>query len=352
MNAADDTCAVVDAAPSGDADVRPDNCFGPLPGLDDVTEVCLDERPTGAIVVSSAIDTDVCEADNLHVVAVDLVSFCVLSAGEINVAARINARGVRPLLLLASESITIFPGAGIDASSVPSSAAPGAGGIASGCIENLDAVQSNGGGAGGSNRGRGGAGGGPGGQPSTVLHPLALAGGCPGGKGGNGMSPGGRGGGAIYISAPIVDVRGILLVSGEGGGVATSDSNGDDLGGGGGGAGGYIGIYGTSVTIDTDARLVAAGGGGGAGRGQAGSVANRGETATDLDPVANGGTVGTSGPNGGPGGDGSDPLDGTLGSSAQSSGGGGGGGGAGYIDLHADAVLECVPPQCVPAAAN
>jgi hypothetical protein len=337
---------VTDAGPSADA--RPANCFGPLPGLGNVIDVCLDQRPSGAIAIRGIIDTDECAVQNTRAVEVGLLSFCVLSAGEINVTERVTASGGRPFMLLASESITIFPGAGIDASSYAGASAPGAGAIASSCA-NLDPLMSTGGGAGGTNQGRGGPGGNSAGVPEPTNRALAFMGGCPGGKGGNAIAPGGRGGGAIYVSAPSVDIRGILLASGEGGGVALSDNI---VGGGGGGAGGYIGVYGASVRIDLMARLVAAGGGGGAGRAALGSVANPGQTATDVDPVANGGTVGTAGPQGATGGNGSDPIDGSEGGYSPDFGGGGGGGGAGYIDVRANgATIECVAPQCVPAVA-
>lgn len=343
---ATDDCDAVDAGTTdgalGDAAI----CFGALPGQE-ANEVCLASPPAGERIITVPITTSDCSI-GMHVMIAGL-RYCVVAAARINVSVSVTATGSDPLLLLATESITIDTFGSIDAST-RHNAPLGAGGNWSGCATGIDASTARGGGAGGSFQGAGANGGGPGAgvrAPSTLAK--AFHGGCSGGKSGGSTMNGGRGGGALFLSAPRITVRGALAASGQGGEPGGAVSN----GGGGGGSGGMITLIGATIEIDSAARLIASGGGGGGGRDGGTGVALPGESASATDPSPQGGD----GQSAAVGGDGSQPFDinGAQGSTSNDSnagGGGGGGGGAGYIViLEGGAPKSCSPFACIPAAA-
>jgi len=219
---------------------------------------------------------------------------CVISGTNLTVTGNLVAVGTRPLMLVATDTITVVGQGSIDVSSVSGGGArTGAGGNASECSLSTKGQNDQGGaggGAGGSFGTAGGKGGtgdqndnGPGradgGNPgNTQTNPTVLRGGCAGGDGGNGNSgdpralggEGGEGGGAVYlIAATRIAIEGNVFASGAGGRV-TIGSNGRLEGAGGGGSGGMVVL--DAPTIQVSGRVVANGGAGGGGGGNVGGT--------------------------------------------------------------------------------
>ncbi|HEY5946261.1 MAG TPA: hypothetical protein VIV40_12250 [Kofleriaceae bacterium] len=253
-------------------------------------------------------------------------AYCVIAATTISISPnrRLRAIGARPLVVLATTSITID--GTIDVSA-------GAASNPSACVPPTAATGSQGG-AGGSYRGRGGAGGGkvsgvgPASAPATTA--IAFRGGCDGGSGaGGGGGGGGNGGGAMYLAAPAITINGTLNAAGTGGGAGISAS-----GGGGGGAGGFIGLDAPAVSVASGARIFANGGGGGEGA-TPNHSGNSGSTAGSTSAASGGSGNAKHGGDGGAGSAGTslNGVDGSAGGSCgrNASSGGGGGGGAGTI---------------------
>ena len=324
------------ACTSCDAAVGPDSsalCVAGQPG-DFLADACILEDQPRDFAASVTIDTNIgapmCEGYFRS-------PYCMLSGTTITLRSGVvvYASGTRPLLLLAHDTIDIegridvgshrTPSEQIGASADDPRCATPTGGS--------DPV-GGGGGAGGSFTFFGGGGGAvgaiPDGQPVPGTTPVDLHGGCSGGKGGDYQGSGGgaigHSGGAVYLMAGTSITLGTdadLLANGEGGGKA-----GTGAGGGGGGSGGMIVLDAPRIMLSTGTRVVAEGGGGGGG-GDLGSGA--GDGFDGAGPIAAiGGAAaspaGTGGPGsvasgGGNGGDG--PIDPTT-----STGGGGGGGGA------------------------
>ena len=266
--------------------------------------------------------------------------YCVIAATSITISATLRAHGARPLVLVATGTITI-PGA-VDVSGRDM----GAPNVNAACTAgNAPAV--NGGGYGGG-RGTAGAAGGygnalltsAGGVPATPPSPDLFAGGCDGGRGAGAMAgAGGRGGGAVAVIAnSSITIDGTIRASGAGGGGATKVGGG--FGGGGGGSGGMI-VLGAPA-IAGGGTLEANGGGGGAG-----SEGNADGGDGKL-PVAydRGGLGGASTGKNDAGGDGAGLAAGPVaGSNAVSgAGGGGGGGGVGVIVLGGATFARASPP--------
>jgi hypothetical protein len=336
------------------------SCFGK--GL--LGSVCLTSAPTATRAFTSAttVNTASVGAGNcseIHAQAAG-ASLCIVAGTTITVAtgATLRAIGANPLVLIATQSITI--GGGLDVSShagdtVGGVATFGAGArSAADCtaigLDGLPGRDSNqnffggGGAAGGSFGGAGGAGGaggkgnvGHGNPAAAVVPPSVLVGGCPGGHGGDGDNGGGgavggNAGGAIYLLAgDSIAVAGKIIASGAGGGAGGTgvDSSG---GGGGGGAGGMIGLEASRIMV-TGSLVANGGGGGGGGGGLPGSGGTAGSDPAAPATAAKGGPGGSGG--GGGGGNGSVAAQagtvGVQGSNANESAGGGGGGGAGVI---------------------
>ncbi len=272
--------------------------------------------------------------------------FCVLSATDITISKRLQVIGSKPLVLVATGTITILGTGELDLSSKRL-------GTTGPATEPLHctplSVSPTGGGPGGTFGGRGGAGGGrlPGGAvtASRFPTPIGFTGGCAGVNGaagpeGGSGGAGGAGGGAGYLIASTIQIDGILDASGAGGsgGIATA---GTFNGGGGGGAGGLIGLEASVIHIGPMAHVFANGGGGGEAAGGAVGIGVPG-----ADPsVGSSGQSATGGAGnfmfGGDGGDGAGGM--TLAGAAGGSlgdGGGGGGGGAGVIWMTVTPTIE------------
>lgn len=337
-----------DMPPPPDARV----CFGT-----GIVQLCLAKAPTMPLTISDAttIDTGDTSAQSMCVATVSGAdNYCVVAATSITINGTLRATGPKPLVLVASDSITAtqridvgshrgipeFIGAGAD----PTTCGPG---IAPGTRA---------GGAGGSFNGRGGAGGdagggggGNGGQAPAGITPTELRGGCPGQNGdGAGNGTGGHGGGAVYlIAVNRIDISGPgVNAAGEGGAPGTTGSS----GAGGGGSGGMIGF--DAPTITCTSLVLANGGGGGEGSGVTTAGAPGGDPITTA--PAPGGTGGTG--NGGDGGNGSAGAAAGGGANGKNGnnqagnegGGGGGGGGAGFIKGTASALGSNVSPDPTP----
>lgn len=259
---------------------------------------------------------------------------CVIVATTIKIDATFvyAAYGVKPLILVATDTIEVAGEITAIADRAGLANTAGAGADPMGCALPIAAV-GEGGGAGGSFGARGGNGGtGDGGAGSTSAAAVAsitnLRGGCAGSIGG-GTSPGnaGHGGGAIYlIAGTSITVSGKINASGEGG---DNGSLAGPTGGCGGGAGGMIGLDAPSVAVSG---AVFANGGGGGGGGGTTSGGNGNDPSGPTTPAV-GGVAGTGG---GAGGAGSflTTLPGQPGATSTSDSGGGGGGGTGVVKLY------------------
>jgi hypothetical protein len=334
--------AVVDAAP----------CFG-----GGVVRVCVASPPAQPLTIAAPTTIDTGQALACATVTSD--GYCVIAATEVMISSTLRATGPRPLVLVASGSITVTTTGILDVGS-HRNATPelGAGADFSGCDAGVLPVTATtaGGGAGGSFAGAGGNGGtgwngtGTGGTAGLAVSAVdRLRGGCPGQKGAvSTMShqptpdagARGHGGGAVYlIAGSRIDVQGAINAAGEGGG-ATPSSN-AACGGGGGGSGGMIGLDAPMITNTGLILASGGGGGGGASDGNAVGTAGADPTATTAATGGHGG-AGT----GGPGGTGSartsaatSGADGGIEASVSIGAGGGGGGGAGLIRAPAAASL-------------
>jgi hypothetical protein len=322
--AAPDLVTAVDAAPLT-------KCYGT--GL---FTTCMPE-PNTLLRVTTAVTIDTsttCDA------IVD--GACVWARAEIivDLGARIDVTGSRPLVLLGAKTIAI---AGVvdGASKQGGKIGPGAGSAP--CT--IQATPFTAGGAGGSFAGRGGDGGngedGNGIASAGIALAPALRAGCAGQSGGQPKpGGGGAGGGAIYlVSGNSIAISGRIDVSGAGG---TGGAPGDRGAGGGGGSGGFIAL--DAPSIEVTGALVANGGGGAEGGGSSSTGNNGGDGGAAL--AAGGANAGS----GGDGGSGSFGIalrggDGRENNSDEA-GGGGGGGGAGVIRVFPIQVLggTAMPP--------
>ena len=251
-----------------------DACFGQPDGL---LRVCLATRPTGTFLVGSdnlQIDTTP-GSDSMCVAypqpASGALGVCLVAVKTISIEGKLGVVGSRPLVLLASGTLTFDDTGAIDAAADSSRAAPaGPGGPGAGepCVAGVAGIGNAHGGAGGSFGTAGGAGGigVSGGTPDeagpvtgTLDHVRA---GCAGSPGSEPMTPQGAEGGAVYlIAGGSMSIAGRIDASGAGG----AANSGSDVGGAGGGTGGLIGLDAPSIVFLGGA-LMANGGGGGCGR--------------------------------------------------------------------------------------
>jgi hypothetical protein len=325
-----------------------DTCFGTEP-----FHVCLAAPPTVPLSISglgTAIDTNAKCAATLPTDS----QGCVLAATTITIDGTLRATGSRPLVLIASGTITITRTGLIDVGSHRGATSElGAGAEPQDCSQGQPPTFRSGG-AGGSFRGLGGMGGpssgtDPGGTPGPVTAANKLRGGCAGQDARVLSAPQvqrGHGGGAVLLIAGrsiSVDEGGAINAAGEGGEGGPTGPNGGGAGGGG-GSGGMIVL--DAPTIASSGLILASGGGGGGGN-SIGSTSNPGKPGADPTsavPAAAGGAGGADA--GGSGGDGSSAAtaagggNGLPGISAGSDGrGGGGGGGAGIVKAPGMATL-------------
>jgi hypothetical protein len=325
-----DTTPPFDSAPGVDGTPTMP-CFGPAGW-----EVCLSAVPINTETIAGTFDTeddDQC-ANPLPAswVAAGQPDACIVIAKRIDVTGNeVVVTGTRPLVLVASEVITIAGTLDVGSHRDPVNIGPGS--PASECMSGKTPETENaggGGGAGGSFMTKGGDGGNgdaddkdadAGRAGDASLLPSKLRAGCPGQAGAQGGGAFGHGGGALYLLAGESITGGRIDASG-GGGV----EGGPRSGGSGGGSGGMVVLYAPSISL---ASINANGGGGASGA----NTPNSGDSGEDADvtmplSAASGGDGA-----GGDGGDGyvtgTDARSGTGG--AQTVGGGGGGGGAGSI---------------------
>ena len=302
---------------------------------------CFASAPTNTQTYSNTqqIDTD---STTMCATTVNQVDACVVAAQMINVNSGVivGGTGSRPLVLVATQTITIngilavgssrtfnFVGAGVDMA---------------GCNTGTNPTVSSGG-AGGSFGGAGGngavAGGGAAGVAGAPITVTSLRGGCSGQAGADNaapMDPGerGRGGGAVYLIAEMsitVGGNGAIAASGGAGGGGGASAG---AGAGGGGSGGFIGL--DTPMIANAGSIFANGGAGGEGSGTM-STGNDGQDSTSATAAAIGGNGGSNfGTDGGNGSVGA-TLTGSQAAAACTApcttptAGGGGGGGAGVI---------------------
>lgn len=271
---------------------------------------------------------------------------CFIIAGSVTFsAAMLQAVGDRPLVVFASDTITVERALDVASHSMPMSV--GASSPSSRCT--LPQPAGNGstapgaGAAGGSFMGKGGDGGNStssgivGGRAAAAdaQPPTLLRAGCAGGAGGSGGEmggAGGAGGGAVYLVAGNrIVINGFINVSGSAG-----QGGRRNAGGGGGGSGGMIHLH--APMIGGNAGVLVANGGGG---GEGGDQTVGGEAGRDPNPqmpsmIPLGGNFTG---NGGPGGNGAAGTTLATSGGAGAAGaapvaGGGGGGGAGYIRVN------------------
>jgi len=343
----------VDTAPAVDADIPLVDaaldgpampCYGDPQGL--VTP-CFSSEPTGDLTLPSLIDTDhdaLCSTATLNVPS----TICVIAGVNLTVpdGVTVAAVGSRPLVLVATRTITIGTDGVLDVASHRSSANPdataqlGAGSDPAGGCDPGVAPHASVGGAGGSFVAPGGSGGsgesGAGGGTSGAGQAIALRGGCSGqdgssdGGSGGGRGRGGHGGGAVYLIARTILNSGTINASGEGGGRGRASGNSPA---GGGGSGGLIGLDAPTIT---NFHIVFANGGGG-GEGADGPTSGLpGPEAVGVSAARGGagGSFGGDGGDGGAGGTAGGMAAGGDGKNAPADGGGGGGGSTGVIVVY------------------
>lgn len=323
-------------------------------------EVCLTALPSAPVVVQGSIDTDASSYcfDGYTLPAEH--PWCVVIGTTLAVHS-VTAQGSRPLVLLATQDLTIANGDLLDASSHQGVAGPAANNPAcsTSSAGNAGVLDDGGGaGAGGSfgTMGGGGAAGGdsaatPGSVGGAIAMPSGLFGGCPGGLGGEGndpqtdecnpnmSDPPGAGGGAVYLLAGgTVRIDGTVAAGGAGGGGGKLARG----GGSGGGSGGLIVIWAGS-SIMGNGQLVTTGGGGGGGAdhcgnasfGVDGSLGGAAGPGADSD-CPNGGSGAAGMAAGQPG-----LAGGTKGASA-------GGGGVGFVMIHGGSFAGAISGITLP----
>jgi hypothetical protein len=344
--------AAIDAPPDAQA------CFGTAPFT-----ICLRNSPTTPVLFAglTTIDTDVSPLCAATVSGGD--GYCVIAGTTITINPGISVQviGTKPLVLLASDSITTGISSTIDVGSHRATQTAGeivgAGADPTSCDAGIAPTTANGtsgGGAGGSFIGPGGKGGagsstvpGAGGiAGENVTAPVTtLRGGCPGQAGAGTMSAeAGHGGGAVMlIAGTSITISGNIFASGEGGSGGQPGSNGS--GGGGGGAGGMIVL---DAPFSTATSLIVANGGGGGEGGNQTQIGEAGNDPSDEQAALGGAAIGNGGNGGnGAGGTASATAGGNgTGGNVNGGAGGGGGGGTGLIKAPATAILgsQVSPP--------
>lgn len=370
--------ARLDAAPVVDAVILPDAqlCYGV-----GVVKVCFSALPTGTVNLPGAanpLDTSVNASCTLVVAQQGGPSLCVIGGTTVTVSGTLVAIGARPLVLVATDVLTVSSSGTIDVSSVSGNGARrGAGGNATECSRS-DKGQNDSGGAGGGAGGSFGAVGGTGGTGdldssgppggsgaggnagAAQTSPTVLHGGCVGGAGGAGTNDprdtggtGGDGGGAVYLIAGsriAIEGNGNVFASGAGGRV-TAGSGGFQEGAGGGGSGGMIGL--DAPMIQVQGRVVANGGAGGGGGGNVGGTGGGNGSTMQWNQRAAAGVGDPVPPPNGPAGDGAQGtatgVTTNLDGRSADLGGGGGAGGLGLIwtygTLNGGAMMSPAPNQ-------
>jgi hypothetical protein len=322
--------------------------------------VCLDALPTAPVTITNDIDTTTdsrCLTAQPGTWTARQPDACFIVGTTITLTGNTDVDGGRPLVLLATDTLTIS--GEIDAAARNGKVAPAAPFLNCGAFPQTPQMSMNGGGggAGGSFVTRGGDGGrGDGNNTNGGISipmagaPTGLRAGCPGQNGAMGDvagGVGGGGGGVVYLVAGnliTIGMNGIVNASGAGGRAGD-----DQSGGGGGGSGGMIVLH--AAMIDAaQGRLLANGGGGASGAPDGNNNATDGNDPSPMTPLV--GAAAVTGPAGccagGAGFGGAvSAATGTQGNSNQS--GGGGGGAGGYIQSSHGLGTEVSPmPVIVP----
>jgi hypothetical protein len=292
--------------------------------------------PTNNDTLSGQIDTSNASNCTRTVPQTNGPELCLRTAQSITITGTVRFKGSRPLVLLATNTITVTATGTLDVSSFRADV--GAGGntgpcsnAGNGAADTSPSANAGAGGGGGGGFGTPGgtgassdaAGGAAGG--TTAL--TQIRGGCRGGRGGTSSAgsggEGGNGGGSAYlIAGASITIAGTVKANGSGG---SGGSN--KAGGGGAGSGGLIGF--DAPVLSITGTVYANGGGGGEGGASGQTGENGGEPTSYNTRAAGGNNLG----NGGDGGNGSTFANaGTSGGSANN-GAGGGGGGAGRIKI-------------------
>lgn len=300
--------------------------------------VCLRTQPPPSytVTVPTTLDTNV--AGNCTVVDANINGICVVVAETIDITSRLRSIGPRPLVLVATQELSIS--GRVDVSSHEGDLGAG---VSTTVCANGAGPSGLGGGAGGAFGGQGGRGGNDTGGTSgpSSSPPVALRGGCRGQGGGGPFGiggDGGHGGGSVYlIAGGSISVDGAINASGAGGRGANLSVVAGGGGGGGGGSGGMIVLDAPTVGITGE---VFANGGGGGGGANAVENGGSGDDPASADAMPDGGT---NAPGAGKGGRGTVGMfvDGGVGEtrSVLTTGGGGGGGGAGYTHVYGVATV-------------
>jgi hypothetical protein len=317
-------------------------------------QVCLAAPPTTPQMLNTNINTssNLCLAQPPSGwISAGQPDSCFVVGTDLTISSTISARGPRPLVLVATGTITLDGELDVAGKRGNGSIPPGFTEAACSPFTVIPMANAggSGGGAGGTLSTKGGDGGDGdgtsfiGGKALDVgAMPSVLRAGCGGqdGAGGNGTAIGGDGGGAVYLVAGTEIAFGsnaMIDASGAGGmgGTATA-------GGAGGGTGGMIVLAAPTVTIGTGVQIFANGGGGASGAGNATGGGNGG----DATSAAAGGVGGQISNGGGVGGIGAsqgvDAVSGTSGTGGVS--GGAGGGGLGYIATNASLAGAVTSP--------
>jgi hypothetical protein len=334
-----------DASPDAPPDA-PLFCYGT--GL---VRVCFNAAPSNSLAIENptTLNTDTGVSMGTSLTCVTPLSggagYCVVLATDISIDSSLRATGNKPLILVASGTITT--GAPIDVGSHRGqNPETGAGADPAVCATMGTPPTSGGGGAGGSFAGLGGVGGNGsglaagGGVPGAVVGTLtAVRGGCPGQDGNaaaaNDRGRLGHGGGAVFLIAGTkIDIQAAINAAGEG--ATPGDKN--TAGGGGGGAGGMIGFDAPMISAIATALILANGGGGAEGSGTGNNAGAPGADSTTTAAAVGGNNASVTGGDGGNGSTGAAAGPGLPGGPG-TGGGGGGGGGAGLIKAPATATL-------------
>ncbi len=315
-------------------------------------DICLPAPPTGDLTLptTNPLVTDMNNQCTNVVMQTGGPALCVIAGHSITVNADMTATGMRPLVLIATDTITLNNT--IDVSSTVGGAT-GAGMNSSLCSAATAGSNDNngagggGGGAFGTTGGDGGDGDNPngkGGKGGKVSSPGPVRGGCQGGNGGDGDmmhkgGAGGNGGGAIVlIAANQIAIGASIYASGAGGVRGTGNNvnfNSACGGGGGGGSGGLIALDAPTITVGGVLAANGGGGGGGGGDNGTGTSGSDGTTGTSFAMAASGGNGGGSTAfSGGNGGSGAGGTNAATGGASSAAGGGGGGGGQGVVWVH------------------
>jgi hypothetical protein len=332
----------------------------------------LDWVPTNGTIIDTGEMMLEPQQAGVRMFAADEVVVMPLRSLTIGAGVTVRVVGIRPLIIVAGDSITIAAGGFLDGGAHggmpgPAGSLPGmapAPGSAGGAGEVFSRGGTGGGGGsygapgapGGDNNGNGKAG--TAGQPFGAPELIRLQGGGGGGAGNSAFgitgscttpASGGAGGGSLQLTArKRVTVDGVVSVGGGGGrGGCPGATSG---GGGGGGAGGSLLI---EAPVVGGSGLVNAGGGGGGGGGAEGSTAG-GDGHDGSEPstpsVGGAGAMNNKLNAGGSGARIGDPAPGTAASRpALNAGGGGGGGGYGRIYLRSNGAASVATRQPAPA---